>query len=32
VLAHVIHLVETGRVKADGPLGLATDYRRLAAA
>jgi glyoxylase-like metal-dependent hydrolase (beta-lactamase superfamily II) len=27
VLAHVIHLVETGRVKADGPLGLATDYR-----
>jgi glyoxylase-like metal-dependent hydrolase (beta-lactamase superfamily II) len=27
VLAHVIHLVETGRVKADGPLGLSTDYR-----
>jgi glyoxylase-like metal-dependent hydrolase (beta-lactamase superfamily II) len=32
VLAHIIHLVETGRVKADGPFGLATDYRLLAAA
>jgi glyoxylase-like metal-dependent hydrolase (beta-lactamase superfamily II) len=27
VLAHMIHLVETGRVKADGPFGLATHYR-----
>lgn len=27
VLAHMIHLVETGKVKAEGPLGLATDYR-----
>src|SRR5262249_12870396 len=27
VLAHMIHLVETGRVRAAGPLGLATDYR-----
>lgn len=26
VLAHVVYLVETGRVKADGPLDLATDY------
>ena len=32
VLAHVVHLVETGRVKADGPLGLGTDYRLAAAA
>jgi glyoxylase-like metal-dependent hydrolase (beta-lactamase superfamily II) len=32
VLAHIIHLVETGRVKAEGPFGLATDYRLLAAA
>jgi glyoxylase-like metal-dependent hydrolase (beta-lactamase superfamily II) len=27
VLAHVIHLVETGRVRADGPMSLTTDYR-----
>jgi glyoxylase-like metal-dependent hydrolase (beta-lactamase superfamily II) len=27
VLAHVIHLVEAGRVKAGGPLDLATEYR-----
>jgi glyoxylase-like metal-dependent hydrolase (beta-lactamase superfamily II) len=27
VLAHIIHLAETGRVKADGPFGLATAYR-----
>ncbi len=27
VLAHIIHLVETGRVSADGPFGLATEYR-----
>jgi glyoxylase-like metal-dependent hydrolase (beta-lactamase superfamily II) len=27
VLAHMIHLVETGRVEANGPLGLASDYR-----
>jgi hypothetical protein len=27
VLAHVIHLVETGRVKADGPFNLSTHYR-----
>lgn len=27
VLAHVIHLVETGRVQADGPLDLASGYR-----
>jgi hypothetical protein len=26
VLAHVIHLVELGRVKAEGPFGLATEY------
>jgi glyoxylase-like metal-dependent hydrolase (beta-lactamase superfamily II) len=26
VLAHIIHLVETGKVKADGPLNLATVY------
>ncbi len=32
VLAHIIHLVETGRVEADGPLGLATDYRLKVAA
>lgn len=32
VLAHIIYLVETGRVKADGPLGLATDYRVIEAA
>jgi glyoxylase-like metal-dependent hydrolase (beta-lactamase superfamily II) len=32
VLAHVIHLVETGRVKAEGPLGLATEYRLSSAA
>jgi glyoxylase-like metal-dependent hydrolase (beta-lactamase superfamily II) len=27
VLAHIIHLVETGRVSADGPFDLATHYR-----
>lgn len=27
VLAHVIHLVETGRVQADGPLTLMSSYR-----
>lgn len=27
VLAHMIHLAETGRVSADGPFDLATDYR-----
>jgi glyoxylase-like metal-dependent hydrolase (beta-lactamase superfamily II) len=32
VLAHIIHLVETGRVKAEGPFDLATEYRLLAAA
>jgi glyoxylase-like metal-dependent hydrolase (beta-lactamase superfamily II) len=32
VLAHIIHLVETDRVKAEGPFGLATEYRLLAAA
>jgi glyoxylase-like metal-dependent hydrolase (beta-lactamase superfamily II) len=26
VLAHMIHLVETGRARADGPFTLATDY------
>jgi hypothetical protein len=31
VLAHVIHLAETGRVKAVGPFGLATEYRLPAA-
>lgn len=32
VLAHIIHLVETGRVKAEGPFGLATEYRLLVTA
>jgi glyoxylase-like metal-dependent hydrolase (beta-lactamase superfamily II) len=32
VLAHVIHLAETGRVTAEGPFGLATEYRLRAAA
>ena len=32
VLAHVIHLVETGKVKADGPFNLTTEYHPLAAA
>jgi glyoxylase-like metal-dependent hydrolase (beta-lactamase superfamily II) len=32
VLAHIIHLVETGRVSADGPFGLATEYRLRSAA
>jgi glyoxylase-like metal-dependent hydrolase (beta-lactamase superfamily II) len=27
VLAHIIHMVETGKVKADGPFNLATQYR-----
>jgi len=27
VLAHMLHLVAEGRVKADGPAGLETDYR-----
>ena len=27
VLAHIIHLVETGKVSADGPFDLATQYR-----
>jgi glyoxylase-like metal-dependent hydrolase (beta-lactamase superfamily II) len=27
VLAHIIHLAETGRVTADGPFGLSTTYR-----
>jgi glyoxylase-like metal-dependent hydrolase (beta-lactamase superfamily II) len=32
VLAHIIHLVETGRVEAAGPFGLATEYRLMQAA
>jgi glyoxylase-like metal-dependent hydrolase (beta-lactamase superfamily II) len=32
VLAHMIHLIETGRVTAEGPLDLTTDYRLRAAA
>jgi glyoxylase-like metal-dependent hydrolase (beta-lactamase superfamily II) len=32
VLAHIVHLVETGRIKAEGPFGLATEYRLSAAA
>jgi glyoxylase-like metal-dependent hydrolase (beta-lactamase superfamily II) len=31
VLAHIVHLVETGRAAADGPFTLATHYRPLAA-
>jgi glyoxylase-like metal-dependent hydrolase (beta-lactamase superfamily II) len=31
VLAHIIHLVETGKVSADGPFDLATQYRPRAA-
>lgn len=31
VLAHIIHLVETGKVNADGPLTLATQYHPIAA-
>jgi glyoxylase-like metal-dependent hydrolase (beta-lactamase superfamily II) len=31
VLAHVIHLVETGKVKAEGPFNLTTQYRPIAA-
>jgi glyoxylase-like metal-dependent hydrolase (beta-lactamase superfamily II) len=31
VLAHVIHLVETGKVGADGPFNLATRYHPIAA-
>ena len=31
VLAHIIHLVETGKVSADGPFALTTQYRPLAA-
>lgn len=31
VLAHIIHLVETGKVSADGPFNLATQYHPLAA-
>jgi glyoxylase-like metal-dependent hydrolase (beta-lactamase superfamily II) len=31
VLAHMIHLVETGRVTAEGPFNLSTDYRLKAA-
>ena len=27
VLAHVVHLIETGRVRAEGPLSLATAFR-----
>jgi hypothetical protein len=32
VLAHIVQLVETGRIKADVPFGLATEYRLSAAA
>jgi glyoxylase-like metal-dependent hydrolase (beta-lactamase superfamily II) len=31
MLAHVIHLVETGKVKAEGPFNLTTQYRPIAA-